>query len=91
MKLNGRISQIRPSFSDMSYMNISEVGTGGISVWCHTKYCPTYLARQKGFVYLIHFDSKEWAKEWLDENRSYYEYIEQINDNKEIHLTEKCK
>lgn len=79
MKIEGRISQIKPNWSKNSYLNIDEAGQGGLKVWFHVGRCPTYIAMDKcGFAFLFQFEDKEWAEEYFAENK--YDVVREMKN-----------
>lgn len=78
MKIDGIINQINSDVDRGTYINLENAGHGGIMAWCNFKIVPTYFCEKGSFVYIIQFESQDWADEWLEEFEKNYDLIKRL-------------
>ena len=73
------VHQLRSRNDGEAYLNVNE-RQGQISVYAHLHECPTYLAQTGRHVWLLVFDSLEWADEHFANNEGKYDTVTRLRD-----------
>ena len=79
MKLYGGITQVRPDYNNLSWINIQDFGAGGIGAWLSLHVCPTYIIKNNRAIFIVQFENQAWADEWLDDYKGDKNEIHRLN------------